>query len=139
MTKVIFLIEADLPADFSVQSTDVFAFFPEVNESGFFKTAYNSIGQHSGCSVAYAKSCKEAKYNQYSDLLKELVKIGYKHLDIQNSQTVEVHRQPTASEIKFGYGATHWLTYPLSKILNKKGEIKKWFINPNDRLRYSTK
>ena len=46
------------------------------------------------------------------------------------------HREPTQSEIKFGYGATHYLDIPGSVCLKKDGLPKKWLINPMDGLRY---
>lgn len=141
MTKVKFLIEkpeGNLPCN-------VFAFFPEMHNYGSthpdYKEmfiCYGHIGQHSACHIDYANECKEANYNEYSDLLKELIAQGYKDLQVMNKQTIEAHREPTQGEIKFGEGATHWLTVALSCILNKKGNIKKWFIYPKDGLRYYT-
>lgn len=46
------------------------------------------------------------------------------------------HREPTRSEIAFGYGATHYLDIPGSICLKKDGLPKKWLINPVDGLRY---
>ena len=43
-------------------------------------------------------------------------------------------RQPTKGEIKFGHGATHYKTFLKKELLNKKGELKKWFKCPNDGL-----
>lgn len=132
MTKVKFLIEKD--------GEDVFAYFPEIiGDSKGNKTCYAHIGQHSACSPDYAKECKEALYSEYADLLKELIGQGYKDLVVLNTQGIEAHRPPTKGEIKFGEGATHYLTVALSCILNKKGEIKKWFVYPGDKLRYYTR
>lgn len=50
--------------------------------------------------------------------------------------TVEYYRNPTAYEIKFGEGATHWLTVLKSDVTKKDGSLKRWFINPIDKLRY---
>jgi len=137
MTKVKFLIEkpeGNLPCN-------VFAYFPEMKHNnidiGMF-TSYAHIGQHSACHWQYADECKEAKYNQYQDLLKELIGQGYNDLIVLNYQPIVVHRPPTKSEIKFGYGATHYKDYNLSAILNKMGNIKKWFIALDDGLRYYT-
>lgn len=46
------------------------------------------------------------------------------------------HREPTQSEIAFGYGATHYLDISGSVCLKKDGLPKKWLINPTDGLRY---
>lgn len=131
MTKVKFLIEKD--------GEDVFAYFPEIIHNDNFKTCYAHIGQHSACHADYAKECKEANYNQYMGLLKELIGQGYKDLTVLNTQEIEAHRPPTERELKFGEGATHYLTVALSCVLNKQGDIKKWFVYPGDKLRYSTR
>ena len=54
-------------------------------------------------------------------------------------KTFEYHRQPTQSEIKRGYGATHYLTVNESDARKKDGTLKKWLKNPynaNDQSRY---
>ena len=49
----------------------------------------------------------------------------------------EFHRPPTAAEIKFGEGATHYRTFTLFEIgYNKKGELKTWIKAKDDGLRY---
>jgi len=61
-----------------------------------------------------------------------------KHLPIRSDvKEVTYHRQPTAWEIKFGEGAIHWLTVDVATVTKKNGELKKWFINPYDGLRYN--
>ncbi len=137
MTAVKFLIEkpeGNLPCN-------VFAFFPNEKynsiEPNVF-TSYAHIGQHSACHIDYANECKEAQYNEFSDLLKELIGQGYKDLVVCNKQEIEAHRPPTKGEIKFGEGATHYRTFQIGEVLNNKGDIKKWFI-ADDLLRYSTR
>ena len=98
---------------------------------------YSHMGQHSGCSNQYVKNIKEANYNQYWDLLRELIGQGYNNLQVMNGQEFEAHRQPTKSEIKFGHGATHYRNFKLADYLKRNGNIKKWFI-ADDNLRYST-
>lgn len=135
MTKVKFLIEMGIDGE-----KEIFAFFPDIIfDRKNTKTSYSHIGQHSPCTDEYAKACKEAHYNEYADLLKELIGQGYKDLTILNTQEIEAHRPPTEAEIKFGEGATHYITVALSCILNEKGDIKKWFVYPGDKLRYSTR
>lgn len=135
MKQVKFLYEKD--------GESVFAFFADtpytVDEGvGGLFTCYAPIGQHSACHVDYANECKEAPYSEYVALLKELIGQGYNDLKILNKQEIEAHRPPTQGEIKFGEGATHWLTVDLPHILNKKGDIKQWFVFPKDGLRYYT-
>lgn len=48
------------------------------------------------------------------------------------------HRNPTASEIKFGMGATHYAQFDRDdeNILKKDGKLKTWFKSHHDGLRY---
>ena len=49
--------------------------------------------------------------------------------------TIEAHRPPTKSEIKFGYGAVHYRTFPIEEWKKPDGSLKKW-IKADDGLRY---
>jgi len=92
MTQVKFLI--DNPNG-NLSGGEVFAFFPELrdnNHSFTMFTSYAHIGQHSACHVDYAKECKKAQYNEYADLLRELIGQGYKDLQIMTKQEIELHR-----------------------------------------------
>ena len=54
-------------------------------------------------------------------------------------KTVEYHRKPTAWEIKFGEGATHYLTINVNDVTKADGSLKRWTKNPyneNDNNRY---
>lgn len=129
MTKVIFYKERD--------GEGVFAYFPEMVHNDEIMSCYAHIGQHSACHPDYAKQCKEANYNEYLDLLKELIQIGYNDLFILNKQTFEYWRKPTEFEVKIGEGAIHWLTCTMADTgFTKKGDLKKWFVSPYDKLRY---
>lgn len=46
------------------------------------------------------------------------------------------HRPPTQAEIKFGYGATHYKTFPVDMWKKKDGTKKKFIVCPHDGLRY---
>lgn len=49
---------------------------------------------------------------------------------------VQYHRPPTAGEIEFGYGATHYRIFPLEEcVRNGTRVLKKWFV-ADDGLRY---
>ena len=51
-------------------------------------------------------------------------------------QEVEYRRKPTASEIDFGYGATHYRTFPVEDCLHPGTRVlKRWFV-ADDGLRY---
>ena len=131
-TKVIFKIDKE--------SNTVFAFFPDMLYNvGLYgkdmKTCYAHSGQHSACLEDYANECEEAKYNEFADLLKELIGQGYK-LQVLNNQSIELHRKPTKGEIKFGEGATHYRNFLIGEVLDKKGNIKKWVKTNDDLLRY---
>lgn len=46
------------------------------------------------------------------------------------------HRPPTAAEIKFGHGATHYRDFSIAQCCHKGTRIlKKWFL-ADDGLRY---
>jgi len=50
---------------------------------------------------------------------------------------ITYHRNPTPSEIKFGYGAIHYADFDREECTNPKtGKLKKWFVSPYDGLRY---
>lgn len=59
-------------------------------------------------------------------------------LPVRNDvKEVTYHRNPTASEIKWGYCAIHYRTFPVDECLKPGTRIlKKWFIAPDDGLRY---
>ncbi|AJD83004.1 hypothetical protein PJWF_00111 [Achromobacter phage JWF] len=47
------------------------------------------------------------------------------------------HRPPTASEVKRGYGATHYRDFPVEQCCHPGTRImKKWFVAADDGLRY---
>ena len=48
---------------------------------------------------------------------------------------IEYHRRPTPNEIRLGYGATHYKTFPLEMALTRNGQIKKR-IKDDDGLLY---
>lgn len=52
-------------------------------------------------------------------------------------KSIEYHRKPTASEIKFGHGATHYKTFDESMCTTKDGHIKKRLKCPTDGLIYT--
>lgn len=50
---------------------------------------------------------------------------------------VEYHRPPTASEIRFGEGATHYRTFPVEEVfVPGTRRLRKWFVAGDDGLRY---
>ena len=48
--------------------------------------------------------------------------------------TIEYHRNPTRSEIAFGYGAIHYIEVEVKSVMNN-GKLKQWFV-AGDGLRY---
>lgn len=126
---------------FYIIDGEILAVFPEEIADGQFNMlCYAHIGQHSACCKAYLKGRKLAVYSEYYDLFCELVEQGYDDLHVINweKRTIECHRNPTAYELKQGYGATHYRTFTIAEIgHNKKGEIKKRF-KADDNLFYST-
>ena len=53
------------------------------------------------------------------------------------NQLIEYWRHPTPYELKFGEGALHYRSFPRSEVVKTNGEFKKWFIAPDDKLRYN--
>jgi hypothetical protein len=50
---------------------------------------------------------------------------------------VEYRRPPTPSEVRFGYGATHYRTFPVEECVHPGTRVlKAWFIAADDGLRY---
>lgn len=76
----------------------------------------------------------------------ELVKFGiYTHegkrvaciaRDLPPYKTIRLHRNPTPAEVKRGYGAIHYLEYPLELLRKKNGQLKHWTVSRFDGLRY---
>lgn len=79
-TKVKFLLNT------KENGGDVFAFFPQerYNDDPNLFSSYQHIGQHSACSLYYAKRCRQASPEQYADLKKELEQIGYNLIVLNN-------------------------------------------------------
>lgn len=50
-------------------------------------------------------------------------------------QLVEYWRPPTKAEISFGYGAIHYIFFPIEKVRKADGTLKKWTVAA-DGLRY---
>lgn len=47
------------------------------------------------------------------------------------------HRPPTESEVRRGYGATHYADFPIEECCFEGTLIpKKWFVSEKDGLRY---
>lgn len=49
---------------------------------------------------------------------------------------ITYHRSPTPSEIRQGYGATHYKDIELEYCLKPDLSLKKWLVCPFDGLRY---
>lgn len=55
----------------------------------------------------------------------------------RNITELTYHRNPTAGEIKFGYGAIHYRDFPVEECLRKDGKIKKRLKGKDDGLIYT--
>lgn len=136
-TNVLFLIDKN-------EEWPAFAYFPNEHyyhseHPDYNKTfsCYAHVGQHSACSSEFMNECVQANYNEYQDLLQELISIGYDPT-VLNDQQIECSRKPTEYEIKFGHGATHYREFKIGDILKRNGKLKKWFV-ADDGLRYYRK
>lgn len=58
---------------------------------------------------------------------------------IETGDAIKCNRSPNAYEVKHGHGATHYRAFLRKEILNRDGNLKKWFKCPIDGLNYSTK
>lgn len=48
---------------------------------------------------------------------------------------IKCHRNPTASELRFGHGATHYADFDREMWIKPEGTMKKYIISPYDGLR----
>ncbi len=53
-----------------------------------------------------------------------------------DTKMVTYHRNPTAGEIRFGEGATHYKDFALPFCRWLDGSFKQWLVCPLDGLRY---
>lgn len=140
---------------YNMANDDLFAYFPDVKSSTLNpneRSCYSHVGQHSGCSREYAAESKPAELKKKgaecpaNELIKELESIGYNllvvspvKLSVRDEITqLEYHRNPTPSELKFGYGATHYKSF-LIKECCKPGRVPKQWFTAEDGLRYYRK
>lgn len=135
MTKVLFF---DIPETKNYNG-EILAIFPDIIEKKqaghIFYSCYAHLGQHSTAQDEFINNKKLASPDQYADLLKELVNQGYDDLKVMNTEETEYRRKPTNGEIKFGHGATHYMTFIRWEI--QKGlNWPKWLKTKNDGLRY---
>jgi len=115
----------------------IIALFPNIKDGlkRNFIQSYMHVGQHGMASPELLNELEDANYNEYADLLKELISIGYK-LEVDSQQNVEARRQPTPAEVRFGRGAIHYRTFSLDEFINPlTGGLKRW-IKAADGLRY---
>lgn len=54
----------------------------------------------------------------------------------KNTKRIAYHRNPTAAEIKFGYGALHYKDFEVGQCLHMNGIIKKTVKCKTDGLVY---
>jgi hypothetical protein len=71
-----------------------------------------------------------ATWRRMRDIISTSLPVGY------DVETVTYHRPPTASEARFGEGATHYLDVDVDEIINPgTRQLPAWFIG-RDGLRY---
>ena len=69
--------------------------------------------------------------------LVEIMKANEKCITGVQTRVIEYHRKPTAYEIKFGHGATHYKSFDESFCTKEDGTIKKRLKCPYDGLIYT--
>jgi hypothetical protein len=62
---------------FNERTKDLFAYFPEQIEGDNLCLSYSHIGQHSVCHRDYYRESRKATKEEYNDLYRELLEIGY--------------------------------------------------------------
>lgn len=67
---------------YNEKTEDLFAYFPQHfynkrTHGHGVRTCYSHVGQHSACTIEYAKESRVATPAEYADLKKELESIGY--------------------------------------------------------------
>lgn len=78
-TPVVFLVDDENSLE-PPPPAHLFAFFPEENYNSYSsetKVSYSHVGQHSACSVDYAKVCRVASEEESKELKAELESLGY--------------------------------------------------------------
>jgi hypothetical protein len=84
--------------------TDLFAYFPNLNANERLygssqKQCYAEVDKHTTCSVDYAQESELASYDEYKDLLNELVNQGYDDLKVLNEAHVNKHYENSYNEV----------------------------------------
>jgi hypothetical protein len=98
----------------------------EINEAGARYTIDSERYINTNTRQQYARFIVYIDDKKFLDIARDLP--AYK--------TIKLHRNPTQSEIKRGYGAIHYLDYPLQLLQKKGGGLKKWTVSQFDGLRY---
>lgn len=59
-------------------------------------------------------------------------------LEVSDKVTIITYiRKPTKTEIKLGYGATHYRDFEITECFDENGNFKRQIIASDDKLRYS--
>jgi hypothetical protein len=99
--------------------------FLEIQYNGsILATWSNQWGENRDKAVFYDYTMAQA-VSMVKDTIEELL-----------DKPVTFHRNPTQSEIRFGYGATHYKDFILGDVVKQCGAIKAWIVCPYDGLRY---
>lgn len=107
---------------FQYKGYDVFF---EVQHNGSILAYWsNQWGENRGKTVFYDYTPREILQN---------IKIT---IDDLLDKPITYRRNPTPSEIKFGYGAIHYKDFILGDVIKQCGAVKAWIVCPHDGLRY---
>ena len=79
----------------------------------------------------------EAKKKQIENCNKFLNSHRWLSIWDLNYKNVAYSRKPTKAEIAFGYGATHYRSFPLKEVIGNNGQIKKRLFAKDEQLWYS--
>jgi len=79
----------------------------------------------------YYQTTEIAATKRFKEYVKRMVRVTY------DEKKIELYRNPTEGEIKFGHGATHYKDFWVSEVINYKTfKLKQWVKCPYDGLRY---
>ncbi|MAG28101.1 hypothetical protein CMI47_21455 [Candidatus Pacearchaeota archaeon] len=97
----------------------------------FGRIRYNGGCEHDG-------DWWEGEIRQFPQLADgyEIIHVATWGWRIVKTTMIEYHREPTAAEIKFGHGATHYKDFRSDKCRKPNGDFKRWLVCPDDGLRY---
>jgi RecG-like helicase len=108
---------------FHVEHQDLYAVFLDEKRHKLLVDVYAQDEGLTRACTQYIEESREAAYSEYQDFLKLMIQNGHR-LEVVSTQKIQGHRPPTKTEINFGYGAVHYMDFPISELIKKDGYLK---------------